>query len=118
MTDVAPAAQAVIGALRGAGQVILATHTHPDGDAIGSIVAMRLVLSAIGVPSRVFIAAQDLPLPEELATFDLGPVAHEDTVDLDGRTVVFLDCGNADRTPLGDRLSDIPVLVNIDHHHD
>lgn len=118
MSDGVPAAQAVIGALRDAGRVILATHTHPDGDAIGSLVAMRMVLESIGVSSRVFIAAQDLPLPEELATFDLGDVVHEDTVDVADRTVVFLDCGNADRTPLGDRLADIPVLVNIDHHHD
>ena len=118
MSEGASAADAVLGALSGAGRVILATHTHPDGDAIGSIVAMRKVLEAIGVQSRVFIAAQDLPLPEELSTYDLGDVVHEDTVDVTGRTVVFLDCGNADRTPLGDLLADIPVVVNIDHHHD
>jgi phosphoesterase RecJ-like protein len=120
LTDRAPTAEAeaVIRALRDAGRVILATHTHPDGDAIGSIVAMRIVLDAIGVSSRVFVAAHDLPLPEELSTFDLGEVVHETTVDLSERTVVFLDCGNADRTPLGDRLADIPVLINIDHHHD
>jgi phosphoesterase RecJ-like protein len=118
MSHGAPEADQVISALKSAGRVILATHTHPDGDAIGSLVAMRKVLEAIGISSRVFIAAQDLPLPEELATFDLGDVVHEDTVDVRGRTVVFLDCGNADRTPLGDKLPEIPVLVNIDHHHD
>lgn len=98
--------------------MILATHTHPDGDAIGSMVAMRLVLEAIGVSSQLFVAEQDLPLPEELATFDLGEVVTEDTVDLAGRTVVFLDCGNADRTPLGPRLHEIEQVINIDHHHD
>ncbi|MDQ8045781.1 MAG: bifunctional oligoribonuclease/PAP phosphatase NrnA [Solirubrobacteraceae bacterium] len=118
MTPSRTAAEAVFSALRDAGRVILATHTHPDGDAIGSLVAMRLVLERIGISSRVFIAAQDLPLPEELATYDLGEVVHEDTVDVRGRTVVFLDCGNADRTPLGEWLPEIPVLVNIDHHHD
>ncbi len=118
MSQRASTAEAVIGALRKASRVILATHTHPDGDAIGSIVAMRMVLAAIGVRSSVFVAAHDLPLPEELATFDLGEVVHEDTVDVTDGTVVFLDCGNADRTPLGDRLADIPVLINIDHHHD
>lgn len=105
-------------ALRSAGRVILATHTHPDGDAIGSLVAMRLVLAAIGVSSRVFVSATDLPLPEELAVYDLGEVVDEETVDFTDRTVVFLDCGNADRTPLGPRLDQIPVLINIDHHHD
>lgn len=118
MSEGATTAESVIDALRAAGRVILATHTHPDGDAIGSIVAMRMVLEAIGVSSRVFIASNDLPLPEELSTFDLGDVVHEGSVDVAERTVVFLDCGNADRTPLGDRLADIPVLVNIDHHHD
>ena len=117
MTHEATAAE-VATALRSAGRVILATHTHPDGDAIGSLVAMRLILESIGVTSRVFVADQDLPLPEELAVYDLGEVVTEDTVDFDGRTVVFLDCGNADRTPLGPRLGEIPGLINIDHHHD
>lgn len=105
-------------ALRSAGRVILATHTHPDGDAIGSLVAMRLILAAIGVNSSVFVSAPDLPLPEELAVYDLGDVVTEETVEFDGHTVVFLDCGNADRTPLGPRLPEIETLINIDHHHD
>lgn len=117
MTDGASTAE-VATALRSAGRVILATHMHPDGDAIGSLVAMRLILGTLGVSSRVFVADQDLPLPEELAVYDLGEVVTEDTVDFSDRTVVFLDCGNADRTPLGPRLREIPVLINIDHHHD
>lgn len=117
MTAQATAAD-VATALRSAGRVILATHTHPDGDAIGSLVAMRLVLAAIGVSSSVFVAAPDLPLPEELAVYDLGDIVTEETVDFHGHTVVFLDCGNADRTPLGPRLHEIQTLINIDHHHD
>ncbi len=58
-------------------------------------------------------------LPDELEPFDLGVVVDEATVRLGGgRTVVFLDCGNADRSPLGDRLAEMSTVINIDHHHD
>ncbi|MEH3054695.1 MAG: bifunctional oligoribonuclease/PAP phosphatase NrnA [Patulibacter minatonensis] len=112
-------AEQVVAALSSAGRVLLATHTHPDGDAIGSITALRLALAHRGTPVEVFVSHQDAVLPDELATFDLGTVVHEETVDLGGdRVVVFLDCGNADRSPLGDRLGEMRTVVNVDHHHD
>lgn len=104
--------------LRGAERVLLATHVHPDGDAIGSLAGMRELLVTLGKDVELFLASHDVPLPEELSTFDLGTVVSEDTVELDDRLVVFLDCGNADRTPLGTRVHNVPVVINIDHHHD
>jgi phosphoesterase RecJ-like protein len=38
--------------------------------------------------------------------------------DIVDRTIVFLDCGNIDRTPLGIVKGDDVHILNIDHHHD
>jgi phosphoesterase RecJ-like protein len=109
----------VVAALRGATRILLVTHTHPDGDALGSLTALRLALDHLAIPTETFLSRKDAVLPDELAPFDLGVVVDEATVRVDGgRTVVFLDCGNADRSPIGDRLSDMGVVLNIDHHHD
>ncbi len=44
---------------------VLATHEHPDGDALGSLVAMQGLLSALGKDSVMFISPAELPLPRE-----------------------------------------------------
>lgn len=109
---------AVVERLRAADRVLLVTHTHPDGDAIGSIAGMRQVLLQLGKRVEIFIAAHDLVLPDEIDTQPLGEVVTEHDVQLDGRLVVFLDCGNADRSPLGARIGELDELLDIDHHHD
>jgi phosphoesterase RecJ-like protein len=50
---------------------VLATHENVDGDAIGSLVAMQGLLTALGKDSLMFIAAGELPLPLEYRFFDL-----------------------------------------------
>ncbi|HEY1451747.1 MAG TPA: DHH family phosphoesterase [Solirubrobacteraceae bacterium] len=95
----------------------LATHEHPDGDALGSLVAMHELLSALGKDSVMFISPEDLPLPEEFGVFLLDGAIHEPPSDIAERTVVFLDCGNIDRNSAA-VLRDGVHLLNIDHHHD
>lgn len=99
---------------------LLVTHEHPDGDALGSLLALHGALTELGKSSLMFLAAGELPLPQEYAFLDLAGVVHEAPADLSERVVVYLDCGNIDRNPLvldaagGDR----PQILNIDHHHD
>ncbi len=96
---------------------VLATHENPDGDALGSLVAMQGLLSALGKDTIMFISPHDLPLPHEYALFDLTGLIKEPPGDIAGRTVVFLDCGNIDRNSAS-VLRDGAHLLNIDHHHD
>jgi bifunctional oligoribonuclease and PAP phosphatase NrnA len=95
----------------------LATHEHPDGDALGSLVAMQELLSALGKDSVMYVSPDDLPLPEEYQVFMLDAAIHAPPADIAQRTVVFLDCGNIDRNSAG-VLRDGAHLLNIDHHHD
>ncbi|HEY4896977.1 MAG TPA: DHH family phosphoesterase [Solirubrobacteraceae bacterium] len=95
----------------------LATHENPDGDALGSLIAMQGLLSALGKDSVMFIAPAELPLPHEYSFFSLDGLIQEPPADIAERTVVFLDCGNIDRNSAS-VLRDGAHLLNIDHHHD
>jgi bifunctional oligoribonuclease and PAP phosphatase NrnA len=112
---------AVLDELRSAQKTIVVTHEHPDGDALGSLIAMHQVLTALGDDSRMFIAESDLPLPYEYRFLPLDSVISDAPEDLDDRTVIFLDCGNIERNPAAERLrpdSGWGHILNIDHHHD
>ena len=85
--------------LRDGERFCLVTHEHPDGDALGSLVAMHRILSALGKDSVMFMAADEFPLPYEYRFFDLEGLSTVPPTDLDERTIVFLDCGNIDRNP-------------------
>ncbi|HTZ87953.1 MAG TPA: DHH family phosphoesterase [Solirubrobacteraceae bacterium] len=117
----APAAidtrEQVLARLREDERFALATHEHPDGDALGSLVAMHELLNALGKDSVMFVSSDDLPLPEEYRLFLLDGAIHVPPNDIGERTVIFLDCGNIDRNSAA-VLRDGAHLLNIDHHHD
>jgi phosphoesterase RecJ-like protein len=96
---------------------VLATHENMDGDAIGSLIAMQGLLTALGKDSLMFISAGELPLPYEYRFFELERQIAATPADIARRTVVLLDCGNIDRNS-AEVLRDGAHLLNIDHHHD
>jgi phosphoesterase RecJ-like protein len=109
--------EAVIEQIRTAESFLLVTHENPDGDALGSLVAMQGVLTALGKDSVMFMAADEFPLPHEYRFFRFDGLISVIPDDLGERTVVFLDCGNIERNPAHVLRQGVP-LVNIDHHHD
>lgn len=113
--------EAAIGELRSADKLIVVTHEHPDGDALGSLVAMHALLRSLGKDSLMFMAADELPLPYEYRFLSVDGVVAEAPADIDERTIVFLDCGNLDRNPAAVALrprAGFAQVLNIDHHHD
>ena len=101
--------------LKDSQKVVLASHANPDGDAIGSLVAMGLSLKAMGKETLLY---NESPIP---AVYRFLPLVDrvvrriEDPSRFD--TAVVLDCGNLDR--IGEAaaaVSQIPVILNIDHH--
>jgi phosphoesterase RecJ-like protein len=107
----------VLARIREDSRFVLATHESPDGDALGSLVGMQELLTALGKDSAMFIAPDDLPLPDEYSLFPLHGLIQAPPADIAERTVVFLDCGNIDRNSAS-VLRDGRHLLNIDHHHD
>jgi phosphoesterase RecJ-like protein len=120
MSEIPPVAETralVLARLREDQRFVLAAHENPDGDALGSLVAMQGLLQALGKDSAMFISPDDLPLPREYRFFALDGLITQPPADIAERTVVFLDCGNIDRNSAS-VLRDGAHLLNIDHHHD
>lgn len=101
--------------LKKSSRVLLATHIHPDGDAIGSLIGLGLALEAIKKDVLLYNAS---PLP---AVYHFLPSIHRikhDPGEISGYdTAVILDCSDLQR--IGETsaaVNRIPALINIDHH--
>src|SRR5690348_5501163 len=105
-------------ALRAGDRFLLTTHEGPDGDALGSLLAMHHLLIQLGKDSVMFLPAKEFPLPIEYRFLPLEEVFHEPPADMADRTVIFLDCGNIDRVPEPTITAAGNRLINVDHHHD
>ena len=109
---------AVVDALRTGDRFLVTSHEHPDGDALGSLLAMHLGLEQLG-RDTVMALTGSAPLPGEYRFLELEErgLLRALPEDAAARVLVAVDC--AQETRLTDvRLLDAPVVVNIDHHHD
>jgi len=109
---------AVADALRAHDRFVVTSHENPDGDALGSLLGMHLGLVEMGKDS-VMVLVGETPLPAEYGFLDAEGAGLLRTIPEDhgDRVLVAVDC--AQETRLTDaRLLDVPLVVNIDHHHD
>jgi phosphoesterase RecJ-like protein len=109
----------VVSELRGAEKLLLTTHENPDGDALGSLLAMHGILTQLGKDSVMYMSPDEFPLPWEYRGLPLeNGLVGSPPDDVAERTIVFLDCGNIDRMPVDFLQADGLHILNIDHHHD
>jgi bifunctional oligoribonuclease and PAP phosphatase NrnA len=108
----------VLQELRQADKLLLTTHENPDGDALGSLLAMHRMLEQLGKDSLMFMSPDEFPLPWEYRGFSFDGLVGAPPADVSERTIVFLDCGNIDRMPVDFLHEDGLHILNIDHHHD
>jgi bifunctional oligoribonuclease and PAP phosphatase NrnA len=119
LNTVATAAhEQVLAELREADKLLLTTHENPDGDALGSLLAMHLILEQLGKDSVMYMSPDEFPLPWEYRSFQFEGLVGAAPGDVAERTIVFLDCGNIDRMPVDFLKQDGLHVLNIDHHHD
>ncbi len=91
---------------------VVTSHARPDGDAIGSSMAMAYALRHLGKDVRV--VSSDPP-PPPLAPFPgVGDIEVTSRVDDAGDGVIVMECGTLVRTGI-DGL-ERGYVVNIDHH--
>ncbi|HEY4280512.1 MAG TPA: bifunctional oligoribonuclease/PAP phosphatase NrnA [Conexibacter sp.] len=108
----------VLDEFRNADKFLLGTHENPDGDALGSLVAMHQILASSGKDSIMFMDADEFPLPYEYRFFSLDGLVSVPPPDIEERTIVLLDCGNIDRNPADALKFEGAHILNVDHHHD
>jgi bifunctional oligoribonuclease and PAP phosphatase NrnA len=109
---------AVVEALRSHDRFLLITHENPDGDALGSLLAMKLALDRLGKNSVMHLYG-DAPLPQEYLFMELDELTRIVPADASERVLIALDCANERRLgPDPTLLARAPLTLNIDHHHD
>lgn len=94
---------------------LISSHKHPEGDAIGSMLALGWALK--GLQKEIFLLNQD-PVPENLS-FLPGAESINQRVPANRSfdVVLAVDCGDKNR--LGEEFSKIShwgKIINIDHH--
>lgn len=102
--------------LRTTDNFLVTSHVSPDGDALGSMLAVGEVLDAMGKQVRLF---NESGLPERFRWLSPRQEILRDLPDTEPETIIVLDCGSPQRpgTLLAPWLSS-KTVVNIDHHLD
>jgi phosphoesterase RecJ-like protein len=109
--DLAPR-KAICDALRTAQSFLIVGHRRPDGDCLGSQMALGLGLVSFGkkvtlyTPGPVMNHLKFVPQFERFVT--------ELPADFKADVTVFCDCGGIDRA--GDEFKPVGTILNIDHH--
>ncbi|MDL2122244.1 MAG: bifunctional oligoribonuclease/PAP phosphatase NrnA [Deltaproteobacteria bacterium] len=105
----------IINHLKNSNHIIIASHKNPDGDAIGSLIAMGLALEALNKnitlynESSIPSVYRFLPSVERIVR----QIKETNTYD----TAIILDCADFQRIgKISSVISKIPVIINIDHH--
>ncbi|HDQ40738.1 MAG TPA: bifunctional oligoribonuclease/PAP phosphatase NrnA [Desulfonatronum sp.] len=104
----------ILDLLRKEDRFLVAAHSNPDGDALGSTAAMGWVLEALGKQYWLYNAS---PLPVRFAWISLSQTLHCDPPPWEPRWYILLDCGDVHRIGK-DAAIQLPAdrTVNIDHH--
>jgi phosphoesterase RecJ-like protein len=109
---------AVADAIRSHDRFLLVTHENPDGDALGSILALKLALDQLGKDSVMYLFG-DAALPAEYSFMPLAELRRRLPEDWRERVLIAVDCANETRIgPEPEPLEGAPLVLDIDHHHD
>jgi phosphoesterase RecJ-like protein len=105
----------ILQTIKAASRILVTTHTDPDGDAVGSMLAMGLALEQLGKQTFMYNESaipavyQFLPAVSRIRR-QLEPVESVDVV-------LVLDCGDLSRVGSAAQcIRRAAVLLNIDHH--
>ncbi len=109
-TETTPAQ--IAGEIRRRQRFIITSHVRPDGDAVGSSLAMAFALRALGKDVRV--VSRDEPPPAMLVFPGVSEIDVTGRVDHPGDAVIVMECGDLERT--GVEGLESGFVINIDHH--
>jgi len=107
-----PALQHIVDEIRARRRFVVTSHARPDGDAIGSSLAMAFALRELGKDVRVVLRDPSPPQFETCPGVDGIIVA--DRVDDPGDAVIVMECGDLSRPGVAGL--ERGFVINIDHH--
>ncbi len=93
---------------------LVVSHVHPDGDALGSMLAMGELLAALGKKVRLF---NESGIPSRFTWLAPKREILTELPAVEPDTIIVLDCGGPDRagTVISPWLKS-KTVINIDHH--
>ena len=98
-------------------EIVIVSHEFPDGDSLGSSIALARALSQMEKPVKVVVNG-DIPLKYRFLTETEDIKKPDDIVVTQESTVIFLDC--ADEKRAGSQIDayrkKCGLSINIDHH--
>ena len=105
----------VIEMLKNRDNFLISAHVNPEGDSIGSQIAMYELLKSLG--KEAIIVNHD-SVPEGLMFLEgADQISTEIPEDIDAYTIIMLDCPVKERTGrVGENLNPRQFVINIDHH--
>jgi phosphoesterase RecJ-like protein len=112
MMTTSPEIARIVDAIRTRQRFVLSSHSRPDGDSIGSQLAMAYALKALG---KDVVAVNADPAPPPLMAFPGVPdIIIAPRVEGDFDAAIIMECGDLARTGVSglDRF----FVINIDHH--
>jgi phosphoesterase RecJ-like protein len=112
MTPTDPALRQIVDAIRARRRFVISSHSRPDGDSIGSQLAMALALRTLG--KDVHIINKDRAPGPILQFPGVAEIEIADAVSGDYDAAIIMECGDLQRTGVAglDRF----FVINIDHH--
>jgi phosphoesterase RecJ-like protein len=105
----------IVQSIKAASRILVASHKDPDGDAVGSLLAMGLAFIRLGKQTTLYNASpipavyQFLPRVSLIQSRLEAPQAYD--------AAVILDCGDLPR--VGEHwaaVGRVPAVINVDHH--
>jgi phosphoesterase RecJ-like protein len=112
MTTTSPELQRIVDAVRTRRRFVLSSHSRPDGDSIGSQLAMAYALREMGKEATVVNAD---PAPPPMMAFPGVPdIRLAPSVEGEFDAAIIMECGDLKRTGVSglERF----LVINIDHH--
>ena len=108
----APERRAIVDAIRARRRFAVSSHSRPDGDSIGSEVAMAYALRALG--KHVRVVNNDAAPPPLMAFPGVSDIEIADRIEGDVDAAIVMECGELARTGVAglERF----FVINIDHH--
>jgi bifunctional oligoribonuclease and PAP phosphatase NrnA len=107
-----PALDEILSAIRSRQRFVLSSHARPDGDSIGSQLAMAYALQALG--KQVTIVNKDAAPAPIMAFPGVPTIQIADQVTGDFDAAIIMECGELTRPGVAGL--DKFFLINIDHH--